>query len=91
LAILGVNMSGFAIETAPQASVAPTPPTIEPLTIRRCGVGLRGYDPERAFPGFTLLSPLPTTNKTGFRGLGVRQSVLWPAAAARDQCYAACL
>src|SRR5262249_61436211 len=30
LAILGVNMSGFAIETAPQASVAPTPPTIEP-------------------------------------------------------------
>jgi len=41
-AILGVNMSGFAIETAaPQAPVSPTPPTIEPLTIdaaSACGV-----------------------------------------------------
>src|SRR5215510_9172900 len=45
-------------------AVSPTPPTIEPLTIRRRGVGLRGYDPERAFTGFTLFSPLPTTNKT---------------------------
>jgi hypothetical protein len=63
-------MSGFATETAPQASVAPAPPTIEPLTKRRRGVGLRGFDPERAFTGFTLFSPLPTTNKTS-RGLSL--------------------
>src|SRR6516162_1271428 len=62
---LGANMSGFAIETAAQeAPVSPSEPTIERLTIRRRGVGLRGYDPKRAFTGFTLFSPLPTTNKT---------------------------
>jgi hypothetical protein len=43
-AILGANMSGFAIEAAGQeAPVPPTQPTIERLTIRRRGVGLRGY------------------------------------------------
>jgi hypothetical protein len=63
--ILGVNMSGFVIETAAQqAPASPKQRTIEPLTIRRRGVGLRGYDPERAFTGFTLFSPLPSTNKT---------------------------
>ena len=41
-------MSGFAIEAARQAApVSPTQPTIERLTIRRRGVGLRGYDLER--------------------------------------------
>jgi hypothetical protein len=30
---------------------------IEPNTIRRRGVGLRGYDQARAFPGFTLFTP----------------------------------
>jgi len=30
---------------------------IEPNTIKRRGVGLRGYDPARAFPGFTLFAP----------------------------------
>jgi len=30
---------------------------IEPLTIKRRGTGLRGYDPDRASPGFTLFSP----------------------------------
>src|SRR4029453_6486645 len=64
-AILGANMSGFAIEAAGQeAPLPPTQPTIERLTIRRRGVGLRGYDPERAFTGFTLFSPLRTTKKT---------------------------
>ena len=64
-AILGANMSGFAIETAAQEAPAfPAQPTIERLTIRRRGVGLRGYDSKRAFTGFTLFSPLPTTNKT---------------------------
>jgi uncharacterized protein YjiS (DUF1127 family) len=43
-------MSGFAIETAAQeAPVSPSEPTIERLTIRRRGVGLRGYDLERAW------------------------------------------
>src|SRR5215831_13820142 len=70
-AILGVNMSGFAIETAaPQAPVSPTPPTIEPLTIRRRGVGLRGYDPERAFTGFTLFSPSEDFERSEFSGWG---------------------
>src|SRR6516165_9828239 len=63
--MLGANMSGFAIETAAlEAPVSPSEPTIEPSTIKRRSVGLRGYDPKRAFTGFTLFSPLPTTNKT---------------------------
>lgn len=49
--ILGANMSGFAIGvTGQDAPVSPTQPTIGRLTIRRRrGVGLRGYDPERAW------------------------------------------
>jgi hypothetical protein len=63
--LLGAKMSGFAIATAaPEASVSSAPPPIERLTIRRRGVGLRGYDPERAFAGFTLFSPLSSSNKT---------------------------
>jgi len=53
--LLAMGASGDA-----RAANAP----IEPTTIKRRGVGLRGYDPERAFDGFTLFSPLPTTNKT---------------------------
>jgi hypothetical protein len=37
---------------------------IEPLTIRRRGTGFHGYDPARAFPGFTLFAPGGNTNKT---------------------------
>jgi Arylsulfotransferase (ASST) len=37
---------------------------IEPTTIKRRGTGLRGYDADRAFAGFTLFSPLPSSNKT---------------------------
>ena len=63
--LLGAKMSGFAIATAAsEASVSSAPPPIERLTIRRRGVGLRGYDPERAFAGFTLFSPLSSSNKT---------------------------
>jgi hypothetical protein len=36
----------------------------EPNTIKRRGVGLRGYDPDRAFPGFTLFVPFSNANKT---------------------------
>jgi uncharacterized protein YjiS (DUF1127 family) len=43
-------MSGFAIEVGGQdAPVSPTQLTIERLTTRRRGVGLRGCDPERAW------------------------------------------
>jgi len=38
-------------------SGAAAPLTIDPNTIRRRGVGFRGYDPRRAFPGFTLFAP----------------------------------
>ena len=31
--------------------------SIEPNTIKRRGVGLRGYDPDRASSGFTLFAP----------------------------------
>jgi hypothetical protein len=37
---------------------------IEPVTIKRRGVGLRGYDPDRASPGFTLFAPSAETNRT---------------------------
>jgi hypothetical protein len=46
------------------AQQATAPPPVEPSTIKRRGTGLRGYDPERAFGGFTLFSPLPSTNRT---------------------------
>jgi len=39
---------------------------IEPNTIKRRGVGFRGYDPDRASPGFTLFAPSANTNKTVF-------------------------
>jgi hypothetical protein len=55
LGVLAMGASGDA-----PAANAP----IEPITIKRRGVGLRGHDRERAFAGFTLFSPLPTTNRT---------------------------
>jgi hypothetical protein len=39
-------------------------PAHEPITIKRRGVGFRGYDPARASPGFTLFTPSAETNKT---------------------------
>jgi len=63
LGVLGT--SGLATEAlAQQAAVPPAPTGIEPSTIKRRGVGFRGYDPDRAFAGFTLFTPLPSTNKT---------------------------
>ena len=56
--------SGLTTEAFAQpAAVPPAQTGIEPITIKRRGVGLRGYDPGRAFPGFTLFTPLPSTNK----------------------------
>src|SRR5713101_6687316 len=42
----------------PAAPASPAFVTIDPNTIRRRGVGFRGYDPRRASPGFTLFAPL---------------------------------
>ncbi|HLX42917.1 MAG TPA: aryl-sulfate sulfotransferase [Bryobacteraceae bacterium] len=39
------------------ALASPASPGIDPNTIRRRGVGFRGYDPQRASPGFTLFAP----------------------------------
>src|SRR5215472_15154788 len=47
-----------------QAQATPAPSRIEPVTIKRRGVGLRGYDRGRAFAGFTLFAPLPSSNRT---------------------------
>lgn len=42
-------------QSATRGAVGPT--SIEPNTIRRRGVGFRGYDPARVSPGFTLFAP----------------------------------
>ena len=42
----------------PVAAASPASATIDPNTIRRRGVGFRGYDPRRASPGFTLFAPM---------------------------------
>jgi hypothetical protein len=55
-------LAGEALAQQPPGSAAPA--TIEPNTIKRRGVGFRGYDPARACPGFTLFAPTTTTNKT---------------------------
>jgi hypothetical protein len=62
---LGSYAAGGSAEAVGQQSATPpASPRIEPVTIKRRGVGLRGHDPDRAFAGFTLFSPLPSTNKT---------------------------
>jgi hypothetical protein len=49
---------------ADQLCATPASSRIEPVTIKRRGVGLRGHDPDHAFTGFTLFAPLPSTNRT---------------------------
>jgi hypothetical protein len=56
--------SGSGGALAQQSAPSPIAPRIEPVTIKRRGTGLRGHDPDRAFQGFTLFSPLPSSNKT---------------------------
>jgi hypothetical protein len=57
---IGMLAASAGVPAAQQSAAPP----IEPSAVKRRGSGLRGYDPERAFSGFTLFSPLPTTNKT---------------------------
>src|SRR6516225_2836449 len=56
------GVAGNAV--AQPAAGSPAQEKIEPNTIKRRGVGFRGYDPDRAFPGFTLFAPFANTNKT---------------------------
>src|SRR5262245_46363124 len=46
------------------AQPAATSDGIEPNTIKRRGVGFRGIDKARAYPGFTLFAPTAATNRT---------------------------
>jgi hypothetical protein len=61
---LGLGALGGSDALAQPVVNAPAPAGIEPLALKRRGTGLRGYDPARAFPGFTLFAPIGDTNKT---------------------------
>jgi len=54
-------VSGAALAQAPRQ---PDRAPIEPNTIKRRGTGLRVYDPDRAYRGFTLFAPSSIANKT---------------------------
>ena len=60
----GATAIGGSGGAAGQSPATPASTRIEPVTVKRRGAGLRGYDPDRTFAGFTLFSPLPSTNKT---------------------------
>jgi Arylsulfotransferase (ASST) len=64
LSALGGTLGLPGIAGAQPAAGSSANGGIEPNTIKRRGVGFRGYDPDRAFPGFTLFAPLANTNKT---------------------------
>jgi peptidoglycan hydrolase-like protein with peptidoglycan-binding domain len=62
---LGAYATGGAAGAAGQPAASPAASSrIEPVTVKRRGVGLRGHDPDRAFAGFTLFCPLPSDNRT---------------------------
>jgi len=58
--LLGTSGAAVAQQTTGVSAAA----GIEPLAIKRRSVGFRGYDPARAFAGFTLFAPTGNTNKT---------------------------
>jgi len=65
--VLGVLGGVFGVagkSGAQPAAGSPAQRGIELNTIKRRGIGLRGYDPDRASPGFTLFAPFVNTNKT---------------------------
>lgn len=63
-AFLGVERSMSGPALAQRAPSAAPKTTIDPNTIRRRGVGVRGHDPSRAFEGYTLFAPTAPPNKT---------------------------
>ena len=64
LVTAGAAVTGGSGGAAAQSPTTPPALRIDPVTIKRRGVGLRGYDPNRAFDGFTLFAPLPSDNRT---------------------------
>ena len=60
--VLGAARAGG--QALAQQNAGPAQAGIEPITIKRRGVGFRGYDSARAFSGFTLFAPSAATNKT---------------------------
>ena len=61
--LASVSLASGATVVSAEAQPA-TANGIEPFTIKRRGVGLRGIDEPRAFPGFTLFAPIAATNRT---------------------------
>jgi hypothetical protein len=59
----GSFAAGRAVVPAAAQSAAP-PDGIEPIAIKRRGVGFRGIDKARAYPGFTMFAPNAATNRT---------------------------
>lgn len=59
--ILGGGSASAWQKPRPAATAATASFVLDPNTIRRRGVGLRGYDPKRVSPGFTLFSPITGT------------------------------
>jgi hypothetical protein len=55
--LLTVGSTALAQSPGPSGGPSAAPP-IEPNTVKRRGTGLRGYDAQRAAPGFTLFTPL---------------------------------
>jgi uncharacterized protein YjiS (DUF1127 family) len=69
-------MSGFAIEVGGQdAPVSPTQLTIERLTTRRRGVGLRGCDPERAWRSASISKFGSTSARPALLGIALGASL----------------
>ena len=63
------RMAGGSLATREMVAPAAAQPTsapdgIEPITIKRRGVGLRGMDRAHAYQGFTLFAPIAATNRT---------------------------
>jgi Arylsulfotransferase (ASST) len=52
------TLKSAAAASPASPSSKPASITIDPNTVRRRGVGFRGYDPQRASPGFTLFAPM---------------------------------
>ena len=69
-------MSGFAIEVGGQdAPVSPTEPTIERLTTRRRGGGLRGCDPEHAWRSAFISKVGSTSARPALLGVALGASL----------------
>ena len=79
--IAGGSMAASTTVVPSAAQPSAPPDGIDPITIKRRGVGFRGMDKARAHPGFTLFAPMAATNRTVYlidmsraRFLGCRET-----------------